>query len=214
MVGFILILLCLVGGFTSSSQGLHFAKIQGSNVTATFGLLGYCTEQASHITCQRDDAVKLMPFMETVPNILNDTYPNLFTDSETPDADVYPESVAQPNHDPRIMAACILCLICGGAAMAIGICKIVFYTRVQDESYTRGFCALGAAVVALLLVAETTVMYSNGIDFLNMMYPNLQATAGPGMILVGIAFMVFFLSSMAYLQGCFSNNDDEGYEML
>jgi hypothetical protein len=65
MVGFILIFLCLVGGFTTSSKGIYFAKIKGSNVTATFGLLGYCTEQASQVTCHQDDAVKLMPFSKS-----------------------------------------------------------------------------------------------------------------------------------------------------
>jgi hypothetical protein len=153
--------------------------------------------------------------VETVPNILNDTYPYLFTDAETPDSSVYPETVAQPTHDPRIFAACILCLICSGAAMVIGMCKILFYTHIQDASYTRGFLGVGASVLSLLLVAESTVMYKNGVNYLNLIYPNLQATEGPGITMIGISFMVLFLSSMAYLQGCFSSNDDtEGYEML
>ncbi|KAI8327782.1 hypothetical protein BC941DRAFT_364360 [Chlamydoabsidia padenii] len=217
LVGFILVLLCLVGGFTSSSKGIYFAKIQDANVTATFALLGYCVEQGtpSQIICQRDDAVRPIPFAVTVPNLLNDTYPHLFTDTVTLDSAVYPSSVAQPNHDPRIMAAGIICLICGGAAVAIGFCKIFFYTRVQDESYIRGFCSLGAAVVALLLVAETYVMYHNGVDMLNLLYPHLKATVGPGMPMIGISFLVYFLSSLAYLQGCFSSNGgDDGYEML
>lgn len=152
---------------------------------------------------------------ETVPNILNSTFPDLFSDETTLDEAVYPSSVAQPSHDPRILAAGIICLICSGAAVAIGFCKIIFYTHVQDKSYMRGFCALGASVIALLLVAQTYVMYHNGVEMLNLKYPNQQATEGPGMIMVGIAFMVFFLSSVAYLQGCFSSNgDNEGYEML
>ncbi|ORZ10204.1 hypothetical protein BCR42DRAFT_114191 [Absidia repens] len=153
--------------------------------------------------------------MITVPSILNETYPSLFTDHVTLDEAIYPMSVAQPNHDPRIFAACVLGLICGGAAVAIGLAKITFYTYVHDASYLRGFCAMMAAVVSLLLVAETTLMYQSGIDSLNLLYPHLRATAGPGMTMMGIALMVFFLSSLSYMNGCLSRDtSDEGYEPL
>ncbi|KAI8089143.1 uncharacterized protein BX664DRAFT_296659 [Halteromyces radiatus] len=216
LAGFILVSLCLVGGISSNGHSIHFVKIQGNNVTATFGLLGFCIEQNHELNCQRDDAVKLIPFAVTVPTVLNDTYPNLFTDAITPDSGVYPQTVAQPSHDPRILAASILCLICGGAAILIGLCKVVFYTHFQDESYTRGFCAMAASVMSLLLVAETVVMYQNGAAELNLIYPHLQATLGPGMTMIGISLLVFFLSSVAYLQGCFSSNgtSDKGYELL
>jgi hypothetical protein len=68
LVGFILILICLVGGFTSTGRGIYFAKVQNANVTATFGLFGYCTDQAatSKVVCQQDEAVKQIPFGKTL----------------------------------------------------------------------------------------------------------------------------------------------------
>ncbi|KAI8330770.1 hypothetical protein BC941DRAFT_404470 [Chlamydoabsidia padenii] len=207
-------MLCLVGGFQKESQLVNFAKIQGENVTASFGLLGYCLqEQQTGWTCYRDDAVKMIPFLVTVPNLMNDTYPHLFMDPVTLPEGVYPLAVAQPNHDPRILAGCIICLICGGAAVSLGVGKIVGY--VQDASYLRGFMAMMAAVVALLLVAETTIMYHGGVELLNLLYPHLYATEGPGITMVGISLLLFGLSSAAYLQGCLSNdNSDQGYEIL
>ncbi|ORX51233.1 hypothetical protein DM01DRAFT_261874 [Hesseltinella vesiculosa] len=204
----------MVGGYSTASHGVYFAKIQSSNVTATFALFGYCVqEQNKPIHCVHDESVKLLPFAVTVANTLNDTYPYLFLNANTLDENVHPDSVAMPSHDPKIFAAIILTLLCSGCAFLIGIAKMIFYAHVEDESYTRGFFALGSAILALLLVAETTVMYQVGVDLLNLLYPNLVASAGPGIIMIGIAFAVLFLASLAYLQGClFARND--GYEVL
>ncbi|SAL98961.1 hypothetical protein [Absidia glauca] len=209
--GFILVLLCLAGGLQPVSQAIHFAKIQGENVTVTFGLLGYCLHgNAAGWTCHQDDAVKMIPFLVTVPTLLNDTHPSLFVDPVTLPEGVYPLAVAQPNHDPRIFAGCIICLICGGLAVALGAGKILWY--VQDTSYLRGFMAMMAAVVALLLIAETTIMYHGGVELLNLTYPHLLATEGPGITMMGTSLLLFGLSSAAYLQGCLSY--EGGYGMV
>lgn len=52
-------------------------------------------------------------------------------------------------------------------------------------------------------------MYQNGVMELNVTYPNLEASEGPGITLMGIAFMVFTISSYSYLHGCWSKNDEE-----
>ncbi|KAI8071410.1 hypothetical protein BC940DRAFT_234598 [Gongronella butleri] len=177
-------------------------------------MFGYCVQQPQQpLQCIHDEQVKLIPFAATVPATLNGTYPWLFADANTLDSAVYPSSVAQPSHDPKIFAACILTLICSGCAFLIGIAKMVFYAHIEDESYTRGFFALGAAIFALLLVSETAVMYQAGVDMLNLTYPNLVASTGPGMIMIGMSFTALFLSSLAYLQGCMFSPSD-GYEVL
>jgi hypothetical protein len=145
-----------------------------------------------------------------VPTLLNNTLPSLFLDPVTLPEGVFPLAVAQPNHDPRIFAGCIICLICSGLAVALGAGKILWY--VQDSSYLRGFMAMMAAVVALLLVAETAIMYHGGVELLDRTYPHLLATEGPGITMMGTSLLLFGLSSAAYLQGCLSN--ENGYGMV
>ncbi|CAO3620825.1 unnamed protein product [Cunninghamella blakesleeana] len=215
MAGFILIMLTTVGGFSKRGQDLYFTKIDGGNVTITFGLLGYCIQENGSIKCDRDDTVKVSPNIEMIPGLLNDTYPFLFKDAETLDSDIYPTSVNQPYHDPKIFPASILALICGGCSIIIGLLKVLFYHRVQDEHLARSFFAWAAAVISLLLIALTSVKYDSSNDLLNLIYPHLNASLGPGIIMEGVAFASFFLSGLSYMEGCYSSDPtDEGYEIV
>lgn len=65
LVGFLLILLCLVGSRTGSSKGLHFARLTerpAGPLTIYVGWQGYCVEQSSDVECRTDDGVMMMPF--------------------------------------------------------------------------------------------------------------------------------------------------------
>lgn len=67
LVGFLLILLCLVGSRTASGKGLHFARLierPAGPLTIYIGWQGYCVEQGStsNVECSTDDGVMMMPF--------------------------------------------------------------------------------------------------------------------------------------------------------
>ncbi|KAI9299603.1 hypothetical protein BJ944DRAFT_172146 [Cunninghamella echinulata] len=208
-------MLSTVGGYSKTGQDLYFTKIHGNNITITFGMLGYCIQEKDTLQCIKDDTVKMNPNIETIPGLLNDTYPYLFTDAVTLDADAYPNSVSQPRHDPKIFPAAILAIICGGCSIIIGLLKVLFYHKVQDEHLSRSFFAWGAAVLSLLLIALTSVKYDEGNELLNLVYPHLNATLGPCTFMVGVSFAAFFLSGLSYMEGCYSSDPtDEGYEIV
>lgn len=103
----------------------------------------------------------------------------------------------------------MLCLLSGGGAWVVGALCMVFYRRFSDTHYARGFLAWGAAILALLLLAESSVMYQSGVSDLNTMYPHLVAEEGPGIPMIGVAFAIFVISGYTYLHGCFSDGDEE-----
>lgn len=90
--------------------------------------------------------------------------------------------------------------------------------RYQDEYYTRGFLAAGSAVLSLLLLVLSSIMYQDAIEELNLEYPNLIATQGPAMTMVGASFAAFCLAAYVLLRGCMSmepgGSDTEGYNPI
>lgn len=90
--------------------------------------------------------------------------------------------------------------------------------RYQDEYYTRGFLAAGSAVLSLLLLVLSSIMYQNAIEELNLEYPHLIATQGPAMTMVGVSFAAFSLASYVLLRGCMSmesgGSGTEGYSPI
>ncbi|KAG0166253.1 hypothetical protein DFQ30_007412 [Apophysomyces sp. BC1015] len=219
LVGFILVLLCLVGCRSASGQSLYFAKITdrpAGNLTILYGLQGYCVLDKT-TNCVSDDGVMIVPFDVMVSNMLNATYPRLVEDAIEQDQNLNPLATPTPLHNPKLFPAIVMCLICGGAAFLIGVARTAFYRYVQDEHYSRGFLAWGSAVLSLLLVAECSVMYQNGVKELNVVYPHLEATEGPGRPITGVAFAAFAIAGYTYMHGCFAKDDveiEDGYNPL
>lgn len=58
-------------------------------------------------------------------------------------------------------------------------------------------------------------MYQNAVYELNVMYPNLVASEGPSMIMVGVAFGSFFIASIGLLRGVLNADmSAEGYNAI
>ncbi|KAI7882673.1 hypothetical protein K492DRAFT_144851 [Lichtheimia hyalospora FSU 10163] len=213
LVGFLLILLCLVGSRTVSGKGLHFARLierPAGPLTIYIGWQGYCTEESTNdVKCYTDDGVMMMPFDVNIAEKFNETYPHLFADPVEQDPDLNPEAQPNPPHNPKIYAGSILCLLSGGAAAVVGIAWWIYYPQFQDKNYSRGFLAWMAAVLSLLLVAQSAIMYQNGIEQLNLVYPHLEAIQGPNLALAGVAFACFIIAGYTYLHGLFKTDDEE-----
>lgn len=149
---------------------------------------------------------------------LNSSYPYLFTDPVSQDESLNPGSIPTPAHDPKIYPAAVLCLL--GSAYLLVLCFMRVCTphRYQDEYYTRGFLAAGSSVLALLLLVLSSIMYQNAITELNLEYPHLIASQGPGMTMIGACFAAFFLASYLLLRGCMSmeagSSGTEGYNPI
>ncbi|OBZ82625.1 hypothetical protein A0J61_09325 [Choanephora cucurbitarum] len=219
-IGFILVLLCLVGSQTASGRGLYFAKVtdadpQSSIFTAYYGWQGYCLED-NGIDCQNDRSVMLVPFDVAIVNQLNTTHPRLFKDKIEQDTSLNPGAGPNPPHDPKIYPAAVLCLLCSAALLVTCAMRVVVPNKYQDEHYTRGFLAWGSAVLALLLLVLSSVMYQGAIEQLTLAYPHLIASQGPGMTMIGCAFASFVLAGYFLSRGCMAldSSNAEGYNPI
>ncbi|KAI7868697.1 hypothetical protein BDF14DRAFT_1789893 [Spinellus fusiger] len=215
LTGCVLIALCLSANHTNASKDIYFLKITDnppSQVTVLYGWGAYC-EQTPQWQCVSDSSVMVVPFDVHVTARLNATYPSLFKDAVAQDSSLDPLAAPNPPHDPKISVAAILCLLCGGVGFALALTRAMFYRYYQDQYYSRGFLCWAAAVFALLLIAECTIMYGDAADELTVTYPHLVATQGPGLSMVGVAFASFVISGYSFMQGCFSK-EEEGYHSI
>lgn len=136
--------------------------------------------------------------------MFNTTFPELFTDFVTPEISADPD----PPHDPKIYVASVLCLLLSGASTVFCILKFIHRTKFQDDiHFNRGFLVAGSCACALLLIALCTVIYSNAVIQLNSTYPHITASLGPCVSMIGASFMVFFMSSVISLQGCWGDKN-------
>lgn len=150
-----------------------------------------------------------------ITNHLNGTYPRLFTDAIEQNEDLNPAAKPNPPHDPKIYPAAVLCLLCSATLQLFCVMRITVPHRYQDEYYTRGFLAWGSAVLALLLLIISSVMYENAVDELNKVYPHLIASVGPGMIMIGCSFASFAIAGYFLLRGAMSlEPDTDGYNAI
>ncbi|KAI9023673.1 hypothetical protein CLU79DRAFT_747689 [Phycomyces nitens] len=210
LVGFVLVILCLSGGHSKAGHRLYFLKITDNppnQLSVVYGWRGYCIESKSVVDCKTDDSMMVVPFDVAVSDMLNATYPSLFENAIPQDSDLNPLAGPNPPHDPKIFPAAVLCLLCGGAGLTLGVLRTVRH-GFEDKHYSRGFLCCAAAVLALLLVAECSVMYANAATQLTREYPQLIATQGPGLPMMGVAFGSFVLAGFCFLQGCFSKEDN------
>lgn len=135
--------------------------------------------------------------------MFNATYPELFTDSVAEDDGA---TEPDPPHDPKIFAACVLCLLLSGVSIVLYVLKFIHRKKFQDEIYfNRGFLLAGSSACALLLIALCTVIYSNAVNHLNSTYPHLSADLGPCVTMIGVSFMVFLIAAVLLLQGCWTD---------
>jgi hypothetical protein len=150
-----------------------------------------------------------------IVNHLNSTYPRLFTDEIEQNEDLNPGAKPNPPHDPKIFPAAVLCLLCSATLLVFCVMRIALPHRYQDEYYTRGFLAWGSAVLALLLVILSSVMYEEAIDQLNRTFPHLVASQGPGMAMIGCSFASFAISGYVLLRGAMTlDSDTDGYSPI
>lgn len=147
---------------------------------------------------------------------LNDTYPRLFKDEIQQDESLNPGSASNPAHDPKIFPAAVLCLLCSAACLVFCFYRVMLPHKYQDEYYTRGFLAWGSAVLALLLTILSSVMYEDAVDQLNLTYPHLIASTGPGMAMIGCSFASFALAGYFLMRGWMSmeSSDTDGYNPI
>ncbi|KAI9484143.1 MAG: hypothetical protein EXX96DRAFT_166689 [Benjaminiella poitrasii] len=222
IIGFILTLLCLVGCSSSGSRGLYFAKvtdaassIDGSSVSVYYGWQAYCI-QDQQLKCVNDRNIMKVPFDVSIVNHLNSSYPQLFTDEIEQNENLNPGAAPNPPHDPKIYPAAVLCLICSAALLVLCVLRVAWTGHYQDTHYTRGFLAWGSAMFALLLLILSSVMYQNAVTQLNLAYPHLVASQGPGMPMIGCAFTAFALAGFFLLRGCMNVDfsDTDGYNPL
>lgn len=151
-----------------------------------------------------------------IVNQLNSTYPRLFKDKIEQDTSLNPGASENPPHDPKIYPAAVLCLLCSSALLVTCMMRFLVPHKYQDEHYSRGFLAWGASVFALLLLILSCVMYQNAVEQLNLAYPHLVASEGPGIIMIGCAFASFTLSAFVLSRGCMSIDPSEpaGYSPI
>lgn len=147
---------------------------------------------------------------------LNGTYPRLFKDEIQQDESLNPGSAPNPAHDPKIFPAAVLCLLCSAACLVFCFYRVMLPHKYQDEYYTRGFLAWGSAILALLLTILSSVMYENAVDQLNLTYPHLIASTGPGMAMIGCSFASFALAGYFLMRGWMSmeSSDTDGYNPI
>ncbi|GAB5587128.1 hypothetical protein Unana1_02028 [Umbelopsis nana] len=136
----------------------------------------------------------------------------MFANQVTMDPATQPLFNPTPLHNPQIVAASILCLICSIGSVIVVLLRITT-RKVVDKAYGRGFLALLGATFAMILLVLVSVLYDNGQQILNLEFPNIHAETGNGKSLVGITFGLLFVAAGILLRGCF-DDDDSGYSEL
>ncbi|KAI9247220.1 hypothetical protein BY458DRAFT_590886 [Sporodiniella umbellata] len=217
LTGFLLTLLCLIGCQTSGAKELYFAKVadESGNLTAYYGWVGYCVDEKGSTVCDRGSELLVVPLDVAISDQLNSTHPELFKEPVSQDNALNPGSAPNPPHNPRIYPAAVMCLLSSSLLLALGAYRVYKPQNYLDEHYTRGFLAAASTVFGLLLIALSSVMYQNAIEQLNLTYPHLTASQGPGMPMIGMAFACFFLASIALLRGVLRfDSEPEGYNAI
>jgi hypothetical protein len=136
----------------------------------------------------------------------------MFADEISMDPATQPLFNPTPLHNPQIVAASIFCLICSIGASLVVLLRIST-KRVEDKAYARGFLALLATILSMMLLTLVSMLYDNGKQILNLEFPHIQADTGNGKSIVGITFGLLFVASGLLLRGCFEEVDS-GYSEL
>ncbi|CAO0801353.1 unnamed protein product [Mucor circinelloides] len=183
LIGFILMILCLLSSAHPSLSSLYFIKASNDQHSAAFGLFHYCVNGQQ---CQQETFT--LPFDEQMLDLLNVT-------TTTPAQDPNP-----PSHDPHMLVAFICCLLCSGISIVLCLYKLT-NKRYYDIHFTRGFLSVGASLWSLLLVTLTSITFQHAATAEQSMQ-HFEIEIGPCMSMVGCAFMVFSLASSVLLFGC------------
>jgi hypothetical protein len=131
--------------------------------------------------------------------LFNETYPQLFEQAMMSEEEGDPK---HPPHNPHMEPALILLLVFAGIALLMNL-----YTMSQqrhlygyrDVYFSRGFTVLMACTFALLLVILIDCTYQEAAF---TKYPQLEATLGPCVPMIGCSFLCLFLASAVLLKGC------------
>ncbi|KAJ2957936.1 hypothetical protein NQZ79_g6396 [Umbelopsis isabellina] len=138
----------------------------------------------------------------------------MFANQVSMDSGTQPLFEATPLHNPQIVAAGFLCLICSLGAALIVILRLTT-RKVVDRGQARGFLSLCGAALSMIMLALVSMLYDSGEQILNLEFPNISAETGNGKSLVGITFGLLFVAAGILLRGCLDDNSsDAGYSEL
>lgn len=185
LIGFILMILSLLGNAYPYLSSLYFIKVSSDQQSATFGLFHYCIDNQQ---CHQETFT--LPFDQQMLDLLNVT-----SNTATPAQDPNP-----PPHDPHLLVAFICCLLCSGISFVLCLYKLTS-KRYYDIYFTRGFLSVGASLWSLLLVTLTSITFQHAATA-EQSLQHFEIELGPCMSMVGCAFMVFSLASSVLLLGC------------
>ncbi|KAG2175334.1 hypothetical protein INT44_007822, partial [Umbelopsis vinacea] len=205
IVAAVLVFLCLFSCNSPSMLRIYFLKFTSGAIEVYYGWRYHCIVQAGQTACYFDNVI-LYPIDTFTANLFNATYPQMFADQITMDPDTQPLFTATPLHNPQIVAAAFLCLICSISAPLVAIARVTT-KKVEDKAYARGFLALLGAALAMILLTLVSMLYDNGQQILNLEFPHIQAETGNGKSIVGITFGLLFAASALLLRGCFEETD-------
>ncbi|OZJ03503.1 hypothetical protein BZG36_05054 [Bifiguratus adelaidae] len=204
------ILLQIFALSTCTQPGLcktYFARVQSNDAKQDsavfyFGLDGYCVAQDGSVNCQYHDFVSMTPFDINVSSYLNDTHPYLFSNPNSPNPALHPEVTSNPPHQTGFFFALSVCFILSSLAICLAVCRQLPHLHYTDRYYTRGFLCLLSALFAALSYGLVAIHIHYGVNSLNLTYPNLVATVGPGQDLQIIAMAFLLVASWGFLKGC------------
>jgi hypothetical protein len=134
----------------------------------------------------------------TTSQFLNSTFPVWFLDAETPDQDIDPLAIPAPPHDISLTASMTIASSCAMIAVLCHLARFVHGFDYGDVYYTRAFVMAFATVNSLLSMALSLMMYINGCQELESVYPHLQTRKGPCLAMVGVAFGCFLCSTYLF----------------
>ncbi|CAM0135422.1 unnamed protein product [Umbelopsis sp. WA50703] len=192
---------------------IYFLKFTSGSISVYYGWRYHCLIDSGVTNCVYDNIVEY-PIDLFSSTLFNTTYPQMFANQVSMDSGTQPLFEATPLHNPQIVAAAFLCLICALAATLIVLLRLTT-RKVIDRGQGRGFLALCGAALSMMNLALVSMVYDNGEQILNLEFPNIQAETGNGKSLVGITFGLLFVAAGILLRGCLDDNSSEaGYSEL
>ncbi|KAJ2960613.1 hypothetical protein NQZ79_g4071 [Umbelopsis isabellina] len=208
LCGITLLILCLIGAKYNSVRNIYFARMysrEGTPGEARFGIRGYClTESISPPQCQPSTDFVYVPWDIKTSQYLNTTFPAWFNDAVTPDQDTDPLSAPTPPHDVNLTASLSISTGCAIIAVLLQLARSIKGLHYRDMYYTRAFIMAFATVHALLSMALSLLIYINGCQELEAVYPHLQTRKGPCLAMIGTAFGTFLVAAVLFFHNFLS----------
>jgi hypothetical protein len=142
---------------------------------------------------------------------LNTTFPAWFQDAETPDQDTTPLAAPSPPHDVNLTASMSISTGCAIIAVLCQLARSIRGLNYRDVYYTRAFIMAFATVHSLLSMALSLLIFENGCQELETVYPHIQTRKGPCLAMVGTAFGTFLIATCLFFQNFLSPSHEGQY---